>query len=72
MDINSIVSEMSRPKAQNGSPATSKRSSKSKKKKPAKRATVYFEVEILDAKTREKLCFLDKVRGHGVIERFDK
>lgn len=73
MDINSVVSEISRPKGQNGSPATTKRTSKSSKKKtPTKRATVYFEVEILDAKTREKLCFLDKVRGHGVIESFDK
>lgn len=29
-------------------------------KKP-KKAVLFFEVEILDAKTREKLCFLDKV-----------
>lgn len=26
-----------------------------------KKAVLFFEVEILDAKTREKLCFLDKV-----------
>lgn len=32
-----------------------------KTKKP-KKAVLFFEVEILDAKTREKLCFLDKVR----------
>lgn len=29
-------------------------------KKP-KKGVLFFEVEILDAKTREKLCFLDKV-----------
>lgn len=31
--------------------------------KKAKKAVLFFEVEILDAKTREKLCFLDKVWG---------
>lgn len=34
------------------------------KRKPAKKtkkAVVFFEVEILDAKTKDKLCFLDKV-----------
>ena len=31
--------------------------------KKAKKAVLFFEVEILDAKTREKLCFLDKVCG---------
>lgn len=30
--------------------------------KKSKRGVLFFEVEILDAKTREKLCFLDKVR----------
>lgn len=35
-------------------------------KKP-KKAVLFFEVEILDAKTREKLCFLDKVGPeHGL------
>lgn len=29
--------------------------------KKTKKAVLFFEVEILDAKTREKLCFLDKV-----------
>lgn len=29
--------------------------------KKHKKAVLFFEVEILDAKTREKLCFLDKV-----------
>uniref|UniRef100_A0A8C0T1R2 Trans-2,3-enoyl-CoA reductase n=1 Tax=Canis lupus familiaris TaxID=9615 RepID=A0A8C0T1R2_CANLF len=35
-------------------------------KKP-KKAVLFFEVEILDAKTREKLCFLDKVEPHATI-----
>lgn len=35
---------------------------KRKPAKKAKKAVVFFEVEILDAKTKEKLCFLDKVR----------
>lgn len=33
-------------------------------KKP-KKAVLFFEVEILDARTREKLCFLDKVPRAG-------
>ena len=36
-----------------------------REKKP-KKAVLFFEVEILDAKTREKLCFLDKV-GPAVV-----
>lgn len=35
---------------------------KRKAAKKTKKAVVFFEVEILDAKTKEKLCFLDKVR----------
>ena len=35
---------------------------KRKSTKKAKKAVVFFEVEILDAKTKDKLCFLDKVR----------
>ncbi|XP_009999185.1 PREDICTED: very-long-chain enoyl-CoA reductase-like [Chaetura pelagica] len=35
-------------------------------KKP-KKAVLFFEVEILDARTREKLCFLDKVEPHATI-----
>lgn len=31
------------------------------KAKKSKKAVLFFEVEILDAKTRDKLCFLDKV-----------
>ena len=33
--------------------------------KKTKKAVLSFEVEILDARTREKLCFLDKVPGGG-------
>ncbi|MEQ2181443.1 hypothetical protein GOODEAATRI_011666, partial [Goodea atripinnis] len=33
---------------------------KRKPAKKAKKAVVFFEVEILDAKTKDKLCFLDK------------
>ncbi|XP_020568337.1 very-long-chain enoyl-CoA reductase-like isoform X1 [Oryzias latipes] len=29
--------------------------------------TIFFEVEVLDAKTREQLCFLDKVEPHSTI-----
>lgn len=36
--------------------------SKRKPAKKTKKAVVFFEVEILDAKTKDKLCFLDKVR----------
>ncbi|KAG2471074.1 TECR reductase, partial [Polypterus senegalus] len=61
MDINSVALEASQPpkKAANGmaAPVAQKRPSKPKK---AKKAVVFFEVEILDAKTKEKLCFLDK------------
>lgn len=40
------------------------------KRKPAKKtkkAVVFFEVEILDAKTKDKLCFLDKVRTYFLL-----
>nr|XP_057940044.1 trans-2,3-enoyl-CoA reductase b isoform X1 [Doryrhamphus excisus] len=40
------------------------------KRKPAKKtkkAVVFFEVEILDAKTKDKLCFLDKVEPNATI-----
>lgn len=32
-----------------------------------KKAVLFFEVEIRDAKTREKLCFLDKVEPQATI-----
>ncbi|OPJ83291.1 hypothetical protein AV530_017524 [Patagioenas fasciata monilis] len=37
---------------------------------PAKKrykVVLFFEVEILDARTREKLCFLDKVEPNATI-----
>ncbi|TNM85401.1 hypothetical protein fugu_007672 [Takifugu bimaculatus] len=40
---------------------------KRKPAKKAKKAVVFFEVEILDAKTKEKLCFLDKVEPNATI-----
>lgn len=39
---------------------------KRKPAKKAKKAVVFFEVEILDAKTKDKLCFLDKVRTYTI------
>ncbi|XP_074995296.1 very-long-chain enoyl-CoA reductase isoform X7 [Calonectris borealis] len=35
--------------------------------KKTKKAVLFFEVEILDARTREKLCFLDKVEPHATV-----
>ncbi|XP_009459937.1 PREDICTED: very-long-chain enoyl-CoA reductase-like, partial [Nipponia nippon] len=35
--------------------------------KKTKKAVLFFEVEILDARTREKLCFLDKVEPNATI-----
>lgn len=52
-------------KPTNGSVVTSVLAPAPVKRKPAKKtkkAVVFFEVEILDAKTKDKLCFLDKVR----------
>lgn len=43
-------------------PLPAQPSVKRKPAKKAKKAVVFFEVEILDAKTKDKLCFLDKVR----------
>ncbi|XP_042559479.1 trans-2,3-enoyl-CoA reductase b isoform X1 [Clupea harengus] len=40
---------------------------KRKSTKKAKKAVVFFEVEILDAKTKDKLCFLDKVEPNATI-----
>lgn len=44
-------------------PLPSQAPAKRKPAKKAKKAVVFFEVEILDAKTKDKLCFLDKVRA---------
>lgn len=62
--MDALALEATQPKkAQNGAavpaaPAPAKR----KPAKKTKKAVVFFEVEILDAKTKDKLCFLDKVR----------
>ncbi|KAM9792945.1 trans-2,3-enoyl-CoA reductase b [Neosynchiropus ocellatus] len=40
---------------------------KRKQAKKTKKAVVFFEVEILDAKTKDKLCFLDKVEPNATI-----
>lgn len=44
---------------------------KRKAAKKAKKAVVFFEVEILDAKTKDKLCFLDKVRHWFHVHVFE-
>uniref|UniRef100_A0A8C3UNF2 Trans-2,3-enoyl-CoA reductase n=1 Tax=Catharus ustulatus TaxID=91951 RepID=A0A8C3UNF2_CATUS len=36
-------------------------------KRPKKAAVLFFEVEILDARTRDKLCFLDKVEPQATV-----
>ncbi|XP_077643890.1 very-long-chain enoyl-CoA reductase isoform X5 [Lonchura striata] len=36
-------------------------------KRPKKSAVLFFEVEILDARSREKLCFLDKVEPQATV-----
>ncbi|XP_072347305.1 very-long-chain enoyl-CoA reductase isoform X1 [Scyliorhinus torazame] len=38
-----------------------------KPQKKSKKACVFFEVEILDARTKQKLTFLDKVEPHATI-----
>lgn len=49
-------------KSQNGAEAVKKPTPKPKPKAPKKaKRIVYFEVEILDLKTKEKLLLLDKV-----------
>lgn len=51
-------------------PLPSQAPAKRKPAKKAKKAVVFFEVEILDAKTKDKLCFLDKVRTHSSYPYF--
>uniref|UniRef100_A0A673B2Q0 Very-long-chain enoyl-CoA reductase n=1 Tax=Sphaeramia orbicularis TaxID=375764 RepID=A0A673B2Q0_9TELE len=48
-------------------PVPSQAPVKRKPAKKAKKAVVFFEVEILDAKTKDKLCFLDKVEPNATI-----
>ncbi|KAF3844109.1 hypothetical protein F7725_016157 [Dissostichus mawsoni] len=52
-------------KPANGVPAPAP--AKRKPAKKTKKAVVFFEVEILDAKTKDKLCFLDKVEPNATI-----
>lgn len=65
--MDALALEATQPKkAQNGAVAAASAPSAPAKRKPAKKtkkAVVFFEVEILDAKTKDKLCFLDKVRN---------
>lgn len=65
--MDTLALEATQPKkAQNGGVGAVPGSSGPSKRKPAKKtkkAVVFFEVEILDAKTKDKLCFLDKVRS---------
>lgn len=54
----------------NGAEAEKKTTSRPKPKPPKKaKRIVYFEVEIVDSKTKEKLLLLDKV-GVGMMEGF--
>lgn len=64
--MDALALEASGKKAVNGAAAAAPLPApapvKRKPAKKAKKAVVFFEVEILDAKTKDKLCFLDKVR----------
>lgn len=63
--MDALALEASGKKAVNGAaaaaPVPTPAPVKRKPAKKAKKAVVFFEVEILDAKTKDKLCFLDKV-----------
>lgn len=65
--MDALALEASGKKAVNGAAAAAPLPApapvKRKPAKKAKKAVVFFEVEILDAKTKDKLCFLDKVRA---------
>ncbi|XP_008414308.1 very-long-chain enoyl-CoA reductase-like [Poecilia reticulata] len=55
-------------KSQNGAEAEKKPTPKPKPKAPKKaKRIVYFEVEILDCKTKEKLLLLDKVEPTATV-----
>lgn len=64
-NMDALALEATQPKkAQNGAMLAAPGLPTPAKRKPAKKtkkAVVFFEVEILDAKTKDKLCFLDKV-----------
>lgn len=64
--MDALALEASGKKSSNaglGAPVSGAAPAKRKQAKKTKKAVVFFEVEILDAKTKEKLCFLDKVRN---------
>lgn len=65
--MDTLALEATRPKLPGNDPmATGLPGAAPAKRKPTKKtkkAVVFFEVEILDAKTKDKLCFLDKVRA---------
>uniref|UniRef100_A0A673GID3 Uncharacterized protein n=1 Tax=Sinocyclocheilus rhinocerous TaxID=307959 RepID=A0A673GID3_9TELE len=69
--MDTLALEATQPKkAQNGAVAAAPGPPTPAKRKPAKKikkAVVFFEVEILDAKTKDKLCFLDKVEPNATI-----
>uniref|UniRef100_A0A3B3V2X3 Very-long-chain enoyl-CoA reductase n=1 Tax=Poecilia latipinna TaxID=48699 RepID=A0A3B3V2X3_9TELE len=68
--MDALALEASGKKANNAAGAavpTSQAPAKRKPAKKAKKAVVFFEVEILDAKTKDKLCFLDKVEPNATI-----
>lgn len=67
-DMDALALEASGKKTNNAAVAaavvpTGQAPAKRKPAKKTKKAVVFFEVEILDAKTKDKLCFLDKVRS---------
>lgn len=67
--MDTLTIEATQPKPASAPPGTTSSPAptpaKRKPAKKAKKAVVFFEVEILDAKTKDKLCFLDKVRASG-------
>ncbi|CAL8330710.1 unnamed protein product [Lota lota] len=70
--MDSLALEATSPKKAANSPAVAPlmgpvAPAKRKPAKKAKKAVVFFEVEILDAKTKGKLCFLDKVEPNATI-----
>ncbi|KTG32491.1 hypothetical protein cypCar_00032674 [Cyprinus carpio] len=67
--MDTLALEATQPKkAQNGAPVLGPPTpAKRKPAKKTKKAVVFFEVEILDAKTKDKLCFLDKVEPNATI-----
>lgn len=73
--MDTLALEATQPKkAQNGALAPVPGPPTPAKRKPAKKtkkAVVFFEVEILDAKTKDKLCFLDKVGNTFTFTFFD-